>query len=147
MFVQIIFGSGLLMVSIMIGGLSAWLMEVAFQRGNDWFMREPHRPKLFLLIVVVLLWILAIVTAGVWIWALAFLGLGVFTSLEEAVYFSLVVYTTLGFGDVLLPQEWRLLAGMASANGLLNFGLLTALLVEALRHIRLGQVETKRRKQ
>ena len=34
---------------------------------------------------------------------------------------------------------------MAAANGFLNFGLMTALLVEALRHVRLGQVDARRR--
>ena len=61
-------------------------------------------------------------------------------------YFSLVSFTTLGFGDVLFPPEWRLLSGMAAANGLLNFGLLTALLVEALRHVRLGQMNARDRR-
>lgn len=146
MFTQIGLGSLLLLVSILIGAVSAWVMEVAFQRSHGWLMREPHRPKLMLVVGGVSVWILGIITAGVWLWALAFYGLGVFATLEEAVYFSLVTYTTLGFGDVLLPRDWRLLAGMAAANGLLNFGLMTALLVEALRHIRLGQVEVRRKR-
>jgi hypothetical protein len=77
---------------------------------------------------------------GVWIWAIAFRLLDVFVTLEGAVYFSIVAYTTLGFGDILLPHEWRLLGGMASANGLLNFGLLTAMLVEVLRYVRVEQI-------
>jgi Ion channel len=141
MFIQIAIGTGLLMISILIAAISAWAMEVAFLRGHSWLMREPHRPKLMVLIAGVSLWVLGIITAGVWVWAGAFYALGIFPTLEEAVYFAIVSYTTLGFGDVLLPLEWRLLAGMAAANGLLNFGLLTALLVEALRHVRLGQVE------
>jgi hypothetical protein len=44
--------------------------------------------------------------------------LDIFGTLEGAVYFSIVAYTTLGFGDILLPLDWRLLGGMASANGL-----------------------------
>jgi hypothetical protein len=146
MFIQIAIGTGLLLTSILIAAISAWVMELAFQRGHDWLMREPHRPKLIVLIVGVSLWVLGIITAGVWIWASAFYALGIFPTLEESVYFAIVSYTTLGFGDVLLPVEWRLLAGMAAANGLLNFGLLTALLVEALRHVRLGQVEHRRHK-
>jgi hypothetical protein len=86
--------------------------------------------------------VLAVITTGVWIWALTFYGLGLFQTFEESMYFALITYTTLGFGDVLLAQDWRLLGGMAAANGLLNFGLLTALLVEALRHVRLGQMGT-----
>ncbi len=145
MFIQLAVGTGLLMVSILIAAFSAWAMEAAFQRWQRWLMREPHRPKLVMLIVGISLWVLGVITAGIWIWAGAFVLLGIFPTLEEAVYFASVTYTTIGFGDVLLPKEWRLLAGMAAANGLLNFGLLTALLVEALRHVRLGQVEALQR--
>ena len=144
MFIQIAIGTGLLVTSILIAAVSAWIMETAFRQGHDWLMRKPHRPKLMLLVAGVSLWVLGIITAGVWLWAAAFYALGIFATLEESVYFAIVSYTTLGFGDVLLPREWRLLAGMAAANGLLNFGLLTALLVEALRHVRLGQVEALR---
>ena len=65
--------------------------------------------------------------------------LQIFVTFEASVYFSLVAFTTLGFGDVLLPVEWRLLGGLAAANGLLIFGLLTAMLVETLRQIRTRQ--------
>lgn len=145
MFVQIALGSVLIFVSILIGSLGALVMEVALARWDRWLMREPHRIKLVLVVAVVSLWVLGVVSLGVWIWALALNALGVFTTLEEAVYFALVSFTTLGFGDVLLPVEWRILGAMAAANGLLSFGLLTAFLVEALRHVRLGQVETRRR--
>lgn len=75
-------------------------------------------------------------TVGVWLWAFVFIHLNIFPSLEEAVYYSLVAYTTLGLGDVVVPVEWRLLGGMTGANGFLMFGLLTAMLTDALRHIR-----------
>lgn len=146
MLVQIAVGTGLLMGNILISALAAMALEVAFQRGHGWLMREPHRPKLVVLIAGVSLWVLGVITAQIWVWAFAFHGLGVFATLEEAVYFALVCYTTLGFGDVLLPQAWRLLAGMAAANGFLTFGLLTALLIEALRQIRLGQFDAKRKR-
>ena len=90
-------------------------------------------------------WIIGLLTMGVWLWAITFHALGVFPTLEESVEVSLVAYPTLGFGDVLLPQDWRLLSGMAAANGLLNFGLMTVVLVEALRNIRLGQIESRGR--
>jgi hypothetical protein len=144
MFLQIAIGTGLMMMSIAVGGAGILAMEVGFARSHTWLIREPHRPKLLLVMLCVSLVVLGIITAGVWIWALAFYGLGVFVTLEESVYFSLVSFTTLGFGDVLLPHEWRLLSGMAAANGLLNFGLLTALLVEALRHVRLGQMKARK---
>ena len=86
-----------------------------------------------------LFWTLVMMTVSVWIWAMSLFWLGIFTTLESSVYFALVAFTTLGFGDILLPQEWRLLGGMAAANGLLMFGLLTAILVEILRDTRARQ--------
>ncbi len=140
MFIQIALGSVLLFVSIMIAGASFWLMEVSLVRMRPWLIRPPHRPKLMLMLCIAAVWILAQMTAGVWVWALTLMALDVFETLELSVYFALVAFTTLGFGDVLLPVEWRLLGGMAAANGLLNIGLVTALLVEALRQIRLQQI-------
>ncbi len=54
-----------------------------------------------------------------------------------------------GYLDMLslvLPQDWRLLGGMCGANGFMIFGFVIAMLVEALRHVRLGQIEGRRRK-
>lgn len=77
---------------------------------------------------------------AVWAWALMMLALGIFQTLELSVYFALVAFTTLGFGDILLPIEWRLLGGMAALNGLLNIGLVTAAMIETLRQLRLQQM-------
>lgn len=141
MLAEIATGTALLLLNIVIAAIAAMTLEIVFQKAGRWLVREPHRPKLVLMLAGVSLWILGIVTVGVWIWALAYWSLGIFTELEEAVYFSLVVFTTLGFGDLLIPPGWRLLAGMEAANGLLNFGLLTALLIEGLRNTRLAQVQ------
>lgn len=84
---------------------------------------------------------------SVWLWAVAFHLLGIFAGFEEAMYFTLVSFTTLGYGDVLMPREWRILGGLAAANGLLSFGLMTALMVESLRHVRVRQIAfTKERR-
>jgi hypothetical protein len=144
MFIQIALGTCLMLLSILIAGLSFWAMELSVFRLRHWLAREPHRPKLILILCIAAFWILAQVTAGVWIWAVALRMLGLFPTLELSVYFALTAYTTLGFGDVLLPEGWRLLGGMAAANGLLNFGLLTAVLVEALRVVRIGQIDSLR---
>ena len=141
MVIQLALGTVLMLLSILIAGGSFWMMEVWLIRFRPWLTRAPHRPKLILVLCVAAVWIMVQVTAGVWLWALAMLALGVFDAIEPAVYFSLVAFTTLGFGDVLLPVEWRLLGGLAAANGLLNIGLVTALLVEALRQVRLQQLE------
>jgi len=143
MILQIALGTGILLINVMIMAMAAFLLEVSFRRAHPWMIAPPQRPKLLLLLIGVCLWVLAVVTSGVWIWALALRGLGAFQSLESAVYFSLVAFTTLGLSDVLAPREWRILSVMAAVNGVLSFGLLTALLVEALRQVRLTQLETR----
>ena len=144
MFIQIAIGSLLMVASILFAALAYWALDALIARSGPWLMRDPHGPKLALVLAVTVLWVLGMVTVGVWLWAFALRLLGVFITMEASVYFSLVAFTTLGFGDILLPQEWRLLSGMAAANGLLNMGLLTAMLVEILRHVRLGQIEWRR---
>lgn len=74
----------------------------------------------------------------IWGWAELFVRIGAFSDVEEALYFSFSAYTTLGFGDVLLPDEWRLLAGGIAANGLLLFGMSAAFLLETAARLRLG---------
>lgn len=141
MLLQIALGTFLVMLTVLVSAMAFWILEAILIRTRPWIAKPPHRPKLLAVLCVAVLWSFSTVTAGVWIWALTFYALQIFITLESSVYFSLVAYTTLGFGDILLPPDWRLLAGIASANGLLNFGLLTAMLVEVLRFVRMEQIE------
>ncbi len=68
-------------------------------------------------------------SAQVWLWALSFIAFGAFADLGTAVYFALVTYTTLGYGDIVLAENIRLYGAFASVTGLLGFGLSTAFLV------------------
>lgn len=144
MLLQIALGSGLLMVSLLISAGVALALEWVFGRLTPWLLAEPHPPKLGIVLLLVAVGVLGIITVSVWIWAIALFALGALPTLETSVYFSLVSFTTLGFGDVILPMDWRILSGMIAANGFVNFGLLTALMVEALRHVRLGQHEVRK---
>ena len=132
-----------MLISILIVGCSLWILETLMAKAIGWLSREPQRLKMVLVMWLVSIWALGVVTIGVWLWALTFLGLGIFADLESSVYFALVAYTTLGFGDILLPDEWRLLSGLAATNGLLTFGALTAILVEAVRQLRNRQLERR----
>lgn len=71
----------------------------------------------------------------IWIWAVVYLALGEFPAMEPALYFSTVVFTTVGFGDVVASSDWRLLASCEAASGFLLFGLSTAVLFEVLREV------------
>lgn len=143
MVAQLVLGCGLTLTTIIFAALSWWALEAILVRLHPWAERPPHGPKLMTILTLALIWTLGMMTLAVWIWALALYQLEIFATFESSVYFALVAFTTLGFGDILLPQEWRLLGGISAANGLLMIGLLTAILVETLRETRLRQRERR----
>lgn len=139
MIAQLALGSTLIALTAIAAGLAWWGLETMLNRLHRWVMLPPHGPKLVVVLCVALFWVLVMMTVSIWIWAVSFYLLAIFPTFEASVYFALVAFTTLGFGDVLLPQEWRLLSGLSAANGLLIFGVLTAMLVETLRDTRVHQ--------
>ena len=54
---------------------------------------------------------------------------------EDALYFSMVTFTTVGYGDVILDERWRLLAAFEAANGIIIFGLTTAVVVAVVQSV------------
>jgi len=57
------------------------------------------------------------------IWAVLFVWLGEFSDFETAFYHSVVNFTSLGYGDIVMSEKWRLLGALEAANGILMFGL------------------------
>ena len=71
----------------------------------------------------------------VWGWPLLYPVLDAVRNLEEAAYFSMETFTTLGYEHITLEKNWRLLSTFAAANGLLMFGWSTALVFAAVQWI------------
>jgi Ion channel len=69
------------------------------------------------------------------LWAAVYTVSGDLASFEEALYFSVVTFTTLGYGDVAVGERWRLLAALQAAGGSITFGWTTALIVAAAHRI------------
>jgi hypothetical protein len=71
-----------------------------------------------------------VVEVGVWAVTYALAGVAQTT---HPLYFAFVNYTTLGYGDVVPADEWRLIGPITAMNGVLLFGLSTAVLFDVLR--------------
>jgi len=54
---------------------------------------------------------------------------------QSAFYFSMVTYTTLGYGDIVLTGAWRTLAAVQAGNGVIIFGWTTALIFYFIQKI------------
>ncbi len=89
----------------------------------------------FAVLLAVSLWLLAGLWISTGIWAVVLLAIDAFPDWQTSLYFSMVAFTTLGLGDVTLPNEWRLLSGFIAANGLLLFSMTTAFLIEVMKQI------------
>ncbi len=136
MFDQLLLGSAITLISLIGGAMMWWILNEVILWMEPWLRRPPHPAKSLVVVLMVVLSTMAMMTFGVWLWAIVFKQMSVFGSIEEAVYYSLAAYTTLGIGDVVVPQEQRLLGGMTAANGFLMFGIMTAMVTDTLRHVR-----------
>jgi len=86
--------------------------------------------------LVVLMFLASVLEAA--LWALTYLALDALPSFEAALYFSMVTFTTLGYGDVTLDEKWRLLSSFSAVNGLILFGWTTALILAVVQRVYLG---------
>ena len=102
-------------------GLRAWLRKTRIY----WVVTT-----ILVMFVVALLEALA--------WASVYLVLGALKGLEQALYFSLVTFTTLGYGEIVLDERWRLLASFEAANGIIMFGWSTAIVMAVVHRVYLA---------
>jgi hypothetical protein len=81
------------------------------------------------LLVGVVGWMILLHLAEISAWALVFARAEVMPDLPSAFYFSAVTYTTTGYGDLTLPESWRIVGGIEALTGILMCGLSTGLFV------------------
>ncbi|MBB3017056.1 polyferredoxin [Microvirga lupini] len=102
------------------------------RRALKWERRWPQVWLAAIMVATVAILMVAHV-GEVGVWALAYAMLEVTPAEADVLYFAFVNYTTLGYGDVLPSERWRLLGPMAAMNGVLLFGWSTAVIFEVLR--------------
>ena len=67
------------------------------------------------------------------LWAVLFQFLGEFDQYRTAFYHSLVNFATLGYGDIVMSEQRRLLGALQALNGVLMVGISTAAFMTTLR--------------
>lgn len=69
------------------------------------------------------------------LWGALFVWLGEFKELYEAVYHSAVNFASLGYGDIVMSKNWKLLGPLEAINGVLMLGMSSAALMAILQQL------------
>lgn len=124
------------MITVVIhaGGMYLVMQKILRQDG---LLRQRWQTHIYLVgITILLMFIVSLLE--VLVWAVVFFALDTMQNFEEALYFSMVTFTTLGYGDVLLHERWRLLSSFEAANGIIMFGWATAIVIAVVQHVYSG---------
>ena len=123
---------GLTVVTVVIHGVGT--MAATGRAAGRWAKQgSAHRRLATELLMIQLVGTLLLFhLAEAIVWALFYRSIGTLPDFESAAYFSLTSYTTVGYGDVVLPEPWRLLGPLEATVGVLMLGWSTGVLVAVI---------------
>jgi hypothetical protein len=129
MLLQFAIGSGLLLSTTLVHAMftSAAIWAYGGGRAQRWHLDTGLGRLAAVGSLVLMMFFASLLEAG--IWAITYEAIGAIASFERALYFSIVTFTTLGYGDLTLQADWQLLSSFEAANGTIMFGWTTAMIV------------------
>jgi len=116
---QLLVGWGLMASSVVIHayGVTSALRWLRRHDIASWSLARWAR-----LFVILAGWIILLHVAEIMVWALAYTWMRAMPDLQSGMYFSAVTYTTTGYGDLVLPDRWRLVGAVEALTGILMCG-------------------------
>jgi flagellar biosynthesis protein FliQ len=134
MFDELVVAACLIAATVMIQAL---FMSAGLRLFNSAEDRNEYILKLWPTVatVVWVLFLLVPVIVDVMLWASVYRLLGALPTFEESTYFSIVTFTTVGYGDIVLSPDFRLLATFEAVNGWIIFGWATALVMIVIQRL------------
>jgi hypothetical protein len=119
-----------LLVSLLLMAICVTIHAVGLITASRW-IRHHALPAIetfrhaTLLLIGVAAWTLSLHLVQILAWALFYEWHHAFPDVASSVYFSAVTYTTTGYGDLVLPREWRIVGGVEALTGILMCGFST----------------------
>jgi len=129
-------------VSLVIHMAGILLMAKWLLHRRDELEQSLNRRRFVVLMITLFAAILLLHVIQTSLWAMFYYTQELFSDFETSLYFSMVSFTTIGYGDVLLPRNWRLLGVIEGFSGVLLCGVSTAFIfavVNAIFQARLRQ--------
>ena len=114
-----------LLIALVLMALSVAIHASGVAGALAWSRRQATAQQFWRwtwLFIIVAGWMILLHLAEITVWALFYLFTGAITDLASSLYFSAVTYTTTGYGDVVLPRDFRLVGGVEALTGILMCG-------------------------
>jgi hypothetical protein len=135
MFLVLLVGSGVLLVSVLFNGMATALnVHLAVRLIRSGFAGVAFSKDVSVMMIITLVTAVAHLTQ-IALWAVVYLLCGEIATFEKAFYCSAENYTALGYGDIALSERWRLLGPLEAINGLLLFGVSTAVMFAVMSRL------------
>ena len=116
---------------------------------SGWARGQALPPTRFWLITWLLIrvtwWLILIHLVEVLVWGLFYLRKGCLPDAESAFYFAGVTYTTIGYGDLVLQEPWRMLGPIEGLTGILMCGLSAGIFFAVVSRIFLSRSDATRK--
>lgn len=127
---DVAFGGGMLLLIILIhaAGVRAVTSHVA--KRSKVIMQRPHTWRADVLMAQSVLGLLLLHLAETVVWATALVQGGLVASWRAAGFFAGNTYTTVGYGNFVLPVGWEMVAPIIAISGLFTFGWSGSVLVD-----------------
>lgn len=132
---QILWGSIFLGLCLVLQITFLAFSEMAMDKVSERLKGKSRVRHVIVAFVLALVFIVTSHTAQVWTWASVYVAFDVLPDWNSAIYFSLVTYTSLGYGDIVLAPGVRIFAGFAAVTGMLGFGISTAYLISLMNSL------------
>lgn len=132
-FVNFLIGLPVMLLCLIVQvAVSFWCVRYYVSRspGSGQGLLAGIRPLIIATLVMMLGTLLQIM-----LWGGLFLWLGEFEQIYDAIYHSGVNYTSLGYGDIVMSRERRLLGPLEAVNGMLMLGMSAATLMAIVQHL------------
>ena len=109
------------------------VMVIRYYYRNEYLLNSPSFWSSLVVIISIMLLLVVSNLAQVAVWAALFRILGEFQQFSEAFYHSAVNFATLGYGDIVMSEEHKLLGPLQAINGVLMIGISTAAMLAAFQ--------------
>ena len=146
MLLNVVIGSVVVGLTIIVQGFGTTIWVSEYDKRRRKLTNGVFKKRIVKLFILTGIFLLFIHLVQAVLWALVYLyhpGITEFETFEESLYFSLVTFSTLGYGEITIGSTNRILAGLEAINGITLIGWSTALMFagfQELIKVRFGKV-------